>query len=70
MSKIDIVRAWKDEEYRLSLSEAERASLPANPAGAVELTDGELSTVAGGITTALCTVSNALLCSQKRPQCC
>ena len=39
MTHLDIIRAWKDEEYRLSLSEAERALLPANPAGLIELTD-------------------------------
>ena len=62
MSKIDIARAWKDEEYRLSLSEAQRASLPANPAGAIELTEVELSAVAGGVTTTLCTCSVATSC--------
>lgn len=48
MSKVDVVRAWKDAEYRASLSEAERAMVPANPAGMVELTDEELEGVAGG----------------------
>jgi mersacidin/lichenicidin family type 2 lantibiotic len=44
----NLVKAWKDEEYRLSLSEAERALLPENPAGSLELTDAELEMVAGG----------------------
>jgi mersacidin/lichenicidin family type 2 lantibiotic len=48
MSHLDIIRSWKDEEYRLSLSEAERALLPAHPAGLMELTDAQLDTVAGG----------------------
>ena len=48
MTHLDIIRAWKDPEYRLSLSEAERAQLPAYPAGLIELTDAELGTVAGG----------------------
>ena len=47
LSMTSIVRAWKDDEYRQSLSEAERAALPQNPAGMVELTDGELAEVAG-----------------------
>jgi mersacidin/lichenicidin family type 2 lantibiotic len=47
MSRIDIIRAWKDEAYRQSLSEAERASLPANPAGVVELTEAEAHAVEG-----------------------
>ena len=70
MSKIDIIRAWKDETYRNSLSAEQRAALPANPAGAIELTEAELDAVVGGVTTALCTGSNATLCSKKRPQCC
>ena len=39
MSKVDVIRAWKDEEYRLSLTEQERAQLPAHPAGLIELED-------------------------------
>ncbi|WP_257448049.1 mersacidin/lichenicidin family type 2 lantibiotic [Archangium lipolyticum] len=46
---VDIVRAWKDEQYRMSLTESERANLPVNPAGIVELTDGDLEGVAGGM---------------------
>jgi len=48
MRHLDIIRAWKDEEYRLSLSEAERALLPAHPAGLITLTDAELDSVGGG----------------------
>jgi mersacidin/lichenicidin family type 2 lantibiotic len=47
MSRIDIIRAWKDEAYRNSLSEAQRASLPANPAGLVDLTEAEAHAVEG-----------------------
>jgi len=47
MTKVDIIRAWKDEEYRASLSEGERAKLPEHPAGLIELTDVELAMVAG-----------------------
>jgi mersacidin/lichenicidin family type 2 lantibiotic len=43
----NIVRAWKDEEYRQSLSASELALLPENPAGSLELTDDELDVVAG-----------------------
>jgi mersacidin/lichenicidin family type 2 lantibiotic len=48
MKRVDIVRAWKDEEYRTSLSEAERAALPQNPAGPIEQDDGELAGIVGG----------------------
>jgi mersacidin/lichenicidin family type 2 lantibiotic len=42
MSNIDVIRAWKDEEYRLGLSENERKLLPAHPAGAVEISNEDL----------------------------
>jgi mersacidin/lichenicidin family type 2 lantibiotic len=45
---MDIIRAWKDEEYRNSLSEAERAALPEHPAELITLTDEDLGAVAGG----------------------
>jgi mersacidin/lichenicidin family type 2 lantibiotic len=48
MASNNLVRVWKDEEYRLSLSVADLALLPANPAGSLELTDAELDMVAGG----------------------
>lgn len=56
MKAKDIIRAWKDEHYRLSLSEGERAALPANPAGLVELTDADLGVAAGGRFTLACTL--------------
>jgi mersacidin/lichenicidin family type 2 lantibiotic len=48
MKSVDIIRAWKDEEYRLSLSAAQQASLPQNPAGMIELKEAELEAVTGG----------------------
>lgn len=50
MSPINIIRAWKDAEYRQSLSAAELAMLPAHPAGLIELTNDDLESVAGGAT--------------------
>jgi len=46
--KLDIVRAWKDETYRQSLSEEQSSLLPANPAGTLELADTDLMSVYGG----------------------
>jgi len=43
MSTIDIQRAWRDGEYFLSLSDAERSMIPNSPAGAIDLGAGELS---------------------------
>ena len=37
MSHAEIIRAWKDEEYRAKLSAAELADAPQNPAGAVDV---------------------------------
>jgi mersacidin/lichenicidin family type 2 lantibiotic len=42
MSRQEIIRAWKDEDYRNSLSEAQRAQLPEHPAGLIELSGDEL----------------------------
>ena len=50
MSKVDVIRAWKDPEYRRSLSARQQAALPANPIGGIELTDAELQAVDGGGT--------------------
>jgi mersacidin/lichenicidin family type 2 lantibiotic len=60
--KIDIIRAWKDEEYRNSLSSEEQAMLPANPAGALELSDAELGSVHGAKCDYVNT--NAAICLQ------
>jgi mersacidin/lichenicidin family type 2 lantibiotic len=43
----NVVRAWKDETYRQSLSVEQLAVLPANPAGEIELTDVELEAISG-----------------------
>jgi mersacidin/lichenicidin family type 2 lantibiotic len=61
---MDIIRAWKDEEYRLSLTEEQRALLPDNPAGLMTLSDDELHGVVGdqniNITAALACIFSAL----------
>ena len=48
MSKLDVIRAWKDEQYRSSLHGLELGALPANPAGLIDLSEIELGAVAGG----------------------
>jgi mersacidin/lichenicidin family type 2 lantibiotic len=47
MSNKQIIRAWKDPVFRNSLSTAQRVSLPAHPAGSVELSAEDLGAVAG-----------------------
>ena len=48
MTKLDVIRAWRDKEYRESLNEQELATLPAHPAGLIELPDEVLNSAAGG----------------------
>lgn len=50
MSQLDIIRAWKDEDYANSLTDTQRLMLPQNPAGIIELTDQDLDEAAGGTT--------------------
>lgn len=57
--KIDVVRAWRDEEYRNSLSAEERASLPENPAGLATISDETLRSITGG-----CCMTTTLQCSR------
>ena len=42
LSNEEIIRAWKDENFRLSLTEAQRAHLPEHPAGAIEIEELDL----------------------------
>lgn len=44
-----VIRAWKDENYRKTLSATEQAQLPAHPSGMIELSDAELGAVSGGL---------------------
>ena len=67
--KIDIVRAWRDEEYRNSLTAEERASLPENPAGLATVDDSSLRSVTGGATLRLCGTTPAWSCVQPGQQC-
>jgi mersacidin/lichenicidin family type 2 lantibiotic len=48
---IDLARAWRDEDYYMSLSEEERASLGAHPAGALGVADEALRSITGGCGT-------------------
>jgi mersacidin/lichenicidin family type 2 lantibiotic len=63
MSNDRIIHAWRDESYRSSLSEPERAQLTPHPAGLVELTDVQLDGISGGFllwhqSIVLCTTAD------------
>jgi mersacidin/lichenicidin family type 2 lantibiotic len=56
-----IIRAWKDPNYRATLSAEQRAALPECPAGAplTDMNESELEQVAGAgrpITLKFCTI--------------
>ena len=70
-----IIRAWEDPDYRASLSAEERAALPQNPAGAIELTDAELGQVLGAAQSGNSVGCNTKTCEFSRgnsvsPKCC
>lgn len=50
MSQPEVIRAWKDEAYRSSLSAEQQCLRPERPAGQIELTGRELEHVDGGAT--------------------
>ena len=68
MKKIDVIRAWRDEEYRDSLTEQERASLPENPAGMAMVDDSALRSVSGAATLR-CSTTFVSSCVQPGQQC-
>ena len=47
MSNFDIIRAWKDEDYRNSLTEEQKNQLPENPAGVIDMSDKEMESLNG-----------------------
>ena len=52
MSSQDIIRAWKDQEYRQNLNEEQLSKLPENPAGIVDLSHEDMEVTAGGFYSA------------------
>ena len=57
MSVEQVIRAWRDEEYREELSATDQASLMASPIGEIELSDAELEGVDGGtVSSPVCTI--------------
>ncbi len=65
MSQSETIRAWKDIDYRNSLSIEDLAKLPAHPAGAVELNSDDLSgnaAAAGSLQFSVCICTTNILC--------
>lgn len=42
MNQQEIIRSWKDEEFRMSLSAGQQTLLPENPAGNLKLSDEDV----------------------------
>ena len=63
MKKKQVLEAWRNEEYYLSLSAEERAEIPDHPSGLLDVEDDVLMTITGGCgpstigacTTGICT---------------
>jgi mersacidin/lichenicidin family type 2 lantibiotic len=71
MNKIDVVRAWRDEEYRSSLTPEQLANLPESPAGLATVDDLALRSITGAATTMpvrFCTTV-AASCTKPGQQC-
>jgi len=48
-----VLRAWKDESFRNSLTEEQRAAIPSKPENFEQLSDDQLENAAGGVTPGL-----------------
>lgn len=48
MSDADVIRAWRDPEFRATLDADQQVALPPHPSGLIELSGAELDSVAGG----------------------
>ncbi|GHO88285.1 mersacidin/lichenicidin family type 2 lantibiotic [Dictyobacter formicarum] len=63
MSIADTIRAWRDREFRESLSDEERARLLENPVGQIELTDKDLLEVVGAAQSGASSGCNTKTCT-------
>ena len=70
MKKFDIARALRDEDYYLSLSDAERASLPVHPSAPLAVSVKDLKTVTGAATNINLTCGHSAICSPCPPYNC
>jgi mersacidin/lichenicidin family type 2 lantibiotic len=66
MKRETIIRAWKDPEFRASLSTEERSALPECPAGPAftELDESELEDAVGGAGSLNFSVEDGCLCTK------
>jgi mersacidin/lichenicidin family type 2 lantibiotic len=67
---IDVARAWRDQDYYLSLTAEERAELGVHPAGAMEMADEVLRSIAGGCCNSVNYCATSPYCSPCPPYDC
>lgn len=67
---IDVARAWRDEDYYLSLTEEERNSLGIHPAGTASIEDEVLKSIAGGCCNSVDYCASSAYCTPCPPRQC
>ena len=60
MDNLEIIRNWKDEDFRKNLTPEQYAKLPKNPSGEVELSEADLNDVEGGTTPAIGVIASGI----------
>lgn len=59
MKRVDVVRAWKDREYRATLTAEELATVPERPIDEYDIDRALLESVTGGMPSSgwVCSIS-------------
>jgi mersacidin/lichenicidin family type 2 lantibiotic len=65
MSQDVIIRAWKDEDFWLSLSAEEQALVPKNPVGIINLNETDMAEGSAAAASCACTPQ----CTHTCPDC-
>lgn len=63
MAEIDVIRFWKDADYRLSLRDRDGLDVPQHPAGDIDSLDNEFSVTGGQLTIELFTALTWISCT-------
>ena len=65
-----IIRAWKDEKFRLRMNNADRSLIPDHPAGLIEIPEEELVEAVGGAGCSISLTSIERTCDWLTIGCC
>lgn len=69
MNRKQIIRAWRDEDYRSELTETERTMLPDHPAGIIDLSDDSLGRVGGYTINWVCGAAGLIIAASAAISC-